>query len=113
MTSTAQDSLPHLTALRDSESTIRAFVEEHMVDECGLVLSPLNAATLRPWTGAELKSGGYAFPAFCHPHCEDPDAYLAYEDSLMATGEYAHSQILRYQVTGDPFLVSQIGSAHV
>jgi len=90
-----------LDALAGSEQNIRDFIETHMIDDCGLVLSHLNPTTLRPWTSAEIANGGYDLPSFCHPHCADPDAYLAYEDSLMATGEYAHSQVLRYEVTGD------------
>ena len=67
-----------LDALSGSEEAIRNCIETHMIDDCGLVLSHLNPATLRPWTGAEIADGGHDLPAFCHPHCADPDAYFAY-----------------------------------
>lgn len=88
-----------LADLVSAEADVRGFLEAHMVDECGLVLSHLNADTLLPWRPEEL--AGADRPPFCHPHCKDPAAYMAYEDSLMATGEYAHSQVLRFQLTGE------------
>jgi hypothetical protein len=82
-----------------AESAIRDFMQAHMLDVDGLVLSHLNADTLRPWTAADM--AGNARPSFCHAHCPDIEAFMAYEDSLMATGELAHAQTLRFAVTGD------------
>jgi hypothetical protein len=88
-----------LEKLRDTEAQIRAFIEAHLMDECGLVWSFLNAATLRPWTNEELR--GHNMMPVCHAHVTDPAAYFAYENSGMGTGVYALSQIKRYEVTGD------------
>ena len=96
-----------LEELAGAETEVRDFVEAYMIDECGLVLSHLNADTLLPWRPDELV--GADPPPFCHPHCKDPAAYMAYEDSLMGTGEYAHSQILRFEVTGEAEALATAG----
>ena len=88
-----------LNALRADEQKIRAFVEERMLDECGLVWSFINASTLRPWTNDELAR--HNMKPVCHDHCPNPADYFAYENSLMATGMYALSQVRRYGVTGE------------
>ena len=44
-----------LDSLQTHEEAIRAFIEEHLMDECGLVRSYTNAATLRAWTNDELR----------------------------------------------------------
>ena len=88
-----------LDRLAASERQIRAFVETYMVDECGLVYSFMNARTLKPWTDAELKA--YNLKPVCHPNINSPADYYAYENSLMGTGEYAASQVARYEATGE------------
>lgn len=93
-----------LAALSPHESAIRQFVEEHLLDECGLVLSHVNANTLRPWTADELREWD-TLPIY-NKERGDPAGQLAYEDSLMATGEYALSQVLRFETTGDPLALT-------
>ncbi len=88
-----------ILSLGEHEERIRDFVETHLLDECGLAYSFLNARTLKPWTNEELRE--YNLMPVCHPHVTNPADYYAYENSLMATGEYALSQVLRYEVTGD------------
>ncbi len=85
--------------LHAQEEHLRAFVEEHMSDECGLIYSHLNANTLRPWTPDELRHHD-TLPIY-NKERGDPAGQLGYEDTLMATGEYALSQILRHKATGD------------
>ena len=82
------------------EEKVRAFVEAHMTDECGLIYSHLNARTLRPWTAEELRK--FDTQPIYNKERGDPAGQLAYEDTLMATGEYALSQVLRFKATGDP-----------
>ena len=82
--------------LDKDEERICGFIEEYMVDECGLVYSDINANTLKPWTNEELQKFD-VFPLFR----KYPANYETYEDSLMATGEYALSQIVKYRVTQD------------
>ncbi|OGV65156.1 MAG: hypothetical protein A3K19_26810 [Lentisphaerae bacterium RIFOXYB12_FULL_65_16] len=88
-----------LDKLAPAERQIREFVETHMVDECGLVYSFMNAKTVKPWTDAELKA--YNLRPVCHPNVNNPAEYYAYENSLMGTGEYAASQVARFETTGD------------
>jgi hypothetical protein len=88
-----------LKNLEPQEREIRNFVEKHMVDECGLMYSFMNAKTLKPWTDAELKA--YNLMPVCHPNINSPAEYYAYENSLMGTGEYASSQVDRFEVTGE------------
>ncbi len=88
-----------LKRLEPQECEIRNFVENHMVDECGLMYSFMNAKTLKPWTDAELRA--YNLMPVCHPNITSPAEYYAYENSLMGTGEYASSQVARFEVTGE------------
>jgi hypothetical protein len=88
-----------LKKLESRERKIRNFVEKYMIDECGLMYSFMNAKTLKPWTDAELKA--YNLLPVCHPNINSPGEYYAYENSLMGTGEYASSQLARFDVTGD------------
>jgi hypothetical protein len=88
-----------LKRLEPQEREIRNFAEKHMIDECGLMYSFLNAKTLKPWTDTALKA--YNLQPVCHPNVNSPAEYYAYENSLMGTGEYASSQLDRFEVTGD------------
>lgn len=88
-----------LVRLAPEERRVRAFAETHLVDECGLLYSFLNARTLKPWTDAELQA--YNLRPVCHPNVNHPADYYAYENSLMGTGEYAASQVARFEVTGE------------
>jgi hypothetical protein len=88
-----------LNSLEPHECEIRNFVEKNMVDECGLMYSFMNAKTLKPWTDTELKA--YNLLPVCHPNVNSPAEYFAYENSLMGTGEYASSQLDRFEVTGE------------
>ena len=88
-----------LKRLEAQECKMRDFVEKHMVDECGLVYSFLNAKTLKPWMDSELNA--YNLQPVCHSNVNSPADYYAYENSLMATGEYAVSQVVRFEVTGE------------
>jgi len=89
--------LGDIDKLEKDEENISNFIENHMVDECGLVYGAINADTLRPWTDNEL----LAYDLFS-PAKKGPADFTAYEDSLMATGEYALGQLIKYQVTQDP-----------
>jgi hypothetical protein len=91
--------LSDVNGLRAHEERLRAFVEEHMMDECGLITSHMNARTLKPWTAEELRD--LDTQPIYNKERGDPVGQLGYEDTLMATGEYALSQVLRFKVTGD------------
>jgi hypothetical protein len=90
---------PEKAAVR--EQAIRDFIERHLVDDTGLLLCHLHTETLKPWTTQQLRDRGWTL-GFYNSERGDAEGQLAYEDSLMATGEYAHSQILRYRATGEP-----------
>lgn len=93
--------LEDLAELADNARRIEEFSERYLIDECGLFRGCLNVETLRPWTSAQLKTGGYKLSNVFLDNCNDPAAYVTYEDSLMATGEYAAVQIAKYECTGD------------
>ena len=74
------------------------FINDVLLDADGLLRSFLNLHTLRPWTNEELKP--YDLTFICQ-NSPDPAGCLTYENSLMATGEYALSQVVRHQATGE------------
>jgi hypothetical protein len=96
-----QASFDDLKELAQAERNIRTFLEEHMLDDAGLVYSHLNANTLRPWTAEEIRDGQFQFGSY-NVERGDGAGQLAYEDSLMGAGEYALSLVTQYEVTGDP-----------
>jgi len=85
--------------LASAETLIARFVEAHMTDESGLLYSHLHAETLKPWTHEQMKAFSLTHMYKNHPH---PEQNLTYEDSLMATAEYACAQIARFQATSEP-----------
>jgi len=80
----------------------QAFTENHLIDTDGLVRTYVSPKTLLPFTLAEIRP---RFDERLRDLCQnsaDPAGALTYENSLMATGEFAMSQIARYQHTGAP-----------
>ena len=95
-----------LDDLADAEKGIVAFVEEHMVDEHGLLMAHLNVETLKPWTIEQIEAKGLEL-TFYDKRRGDPVGQLTYEDSLMATGEYAQSRLLKFEATRDPAALAE------
>lgn len=91
-----------LKQLTGTEEQFRRFVEEHLLDEDGLVYSYVRQDTLRPWTNTELQAAGFDFPVLYRFERGKAEEVLAYEDTLMATAEYGLSQIERFRATGAP-----------
>jgi len=87
--------------LADAEKQVERFIEERLVDPYGLLLCHLNANTLKTWTLDEIQRNGYRF-SFYHAERGDLVGQVPYEDSLMATGEYAQGCMLKYEATKDP-----------
>lgn len=83
------------------ERKMADFVMQRMIDQDGLVRSCLSAATLAPWTIADLEASGQPKVIDMFKNHPDRAGCLTYENSLMATGEYAVSQIVRHRVTGE------------
>ena len=94
--------LKELKKLEKHELRIRDFVENHMVDQDGMVLSFLCKKTLKPWTNDQLKQFCGGLKVFEPSARGDMAGVLAYEDSLMATSEYGLSQIYRYKLEKQP-----------
>lgn len=98
-----------LDLLAEKERGIVAFIEDHLIDKDGLLYCYLNAETLKPWTEEEFVQNNYT----THFHKlarGNAMGALAYEDSLMATAEYALSRIDQYEQIGAPLaLVSAAG----
>ncbi len=86
-----------IALLGDNEQNIRAFVEHSLSDADGLVYACLNVDVMLPWTNAECEKQQHSFIL---SHVSNPADYVAYEDSLMATAEYALSEVLRYEING-------------
>jgi hypothetical protein len=89
-----------LEGLATKASAIEDFIESHLVDGDGLLRCYLNADTLEPWTPEEFQRHNYTI----HFHkVERGTAFgaLAYEDSLMATAEFALGRIAKHECTGD------------
>lgn len=89
-----------LTTLRRVEQTIVDFIAQHLTDEHGLLWSHLHAQTLKPWTKEQIAAQSPELD-FYDVRRGDAVGQLAYEDSLMATGEFALSRILKFRATGD------------
>jgi len=88
-----------LTAI---EQTMHAFVVERMLDGDGLCRSMFCMATLAPWTNADLAKVDQWRITDMFQNSTDKAGCLSYENALMATGEFAQSQIVRYRVTKEP-----------
>ncbi len=72
------------------------------MDADGLVRSFFNAQTLKPFTNEELQEPDWKKRVTdWGQNTPDPASYVAYENALMGTGEFAISQIERFQTTGE------------
>lgn len=78
------------------------FVTQRMLDADGLCRSFLCAATAAPWTNADLARTDLRMLTDMFQNAPDRAACLTYENTLMATGEFAVSQIVRHRVTREP-----------
>lgn len=93
--------------LAATEKVMHDFVVQRLMDGDGLCRSMLNMKTLAPWTNAEFAATGAARISdkfqmrITDMFQNSPDlaGCLTYENTLMATGEFAQSQIIRYRVT--------------
>jgi len=76
------------------------FAENHLLDGDGLVRCWISPATLRPFSPEELSQRDEGYLRDICQNSPDKAGALTYENALMATGEFAMSQIERYQRTG-------------
>lgn len=79
----------------------RDFMERHLVDADGLVRAYVSPRTLLPFT---LTEASPVYDERLRDMCQnsaDPAGALTYENSLMATGEFGMSEVMRYRCTGD------------
>ena len=90
-----------LKALAPTADSFHDFVTTRMIDGDGLCRSFLCAQTLQPWTNEQLARRDQRKLTDCFQNAPDKAGCLAYENALMATGEFAVSQIARHQVTGE------------
>lgn len=91
-----------LDALAATEKILHDFVAGRMRDGDGLCRSFLCAATAAPWTNAGLARTEQRILTDMFQNAPDKAGCLTYENALMATGEFAVSQILRHRVTQEP-----------
>lgn len=97
--SPGSDTTARLAALA---RTFQSFVESHLLDADGLVRAYVSPRTLRPFTRDEILPRYIERVRDTCQNSADPAGALTYENSLMATGEFGMSQILRYWQTGSP-----------
>ena len=90
-----------LDALAATEKVMHDFVTTRMMDADGLCRSFLCAATLAPWTNEDLAKTDQRLITDMFQNSSDKAGCLTYENALMATGEFAVSQIVRHRVTHD------------
>ena len=83
------------------EKVMHDFVLQRMMDDDGLCRSFLCAATLAPWTNEALAKTDQRRIIDMFQNSPDKAGCLSYENALMATGEFALSQIIRHRVTQD------------
>lgn len=92
----AQESSGELAAI---EKVMHDFVVQRMLDPDGLCRSMLCAETLRPWTKENVSQLDQQRMADMFQNSPDIAGCVTYENALMATGEFALSQIERHRVT--------------
>jgi hypothetical protein len=92
---------PAGASLADAEVKLYEFVTQRMMDGDGLCRSMLNAETFRPWTEQQLTKLDPRLLTDMFQNSPDKSGCLAYENALMATGEFAQSQMVRHRVTGE------------
>jgi hypothetical protein len=90
-----------LDALITTEKVMHDFVVNRMMDGDGLCRSALCAATGAPWTNADLAKTDQRLITDMFQNSPDKAGCMSYENALMATGEFAVSQIVRHRVTKD------------
>lgn len=95
-----------LKDLLAAEAAIADFVEHRLMDRHGLLRCHLHVRTLQPWTAEQLQRDQLTLN-FYDVRRGDPVGQLTYEDSLMATGEYACSRLLKHEATGDASALAQ------
>ncbi|QDU60699.1 hypothetical protein Pan216_15480 [Planctomycetes bacterium Pan216] len=94
------DQGPSNKSLHESAETFQRFVENSLNDSDGLVRSFFNLETGQPFTNAALGEVSWkARLTDFFQNSPDPAACLTYENAIMATGEYALSQMSRWRVT--------------
>lgn len=94
-------SLDGLSSLSATEKVMHDFVTTRMMDGDGLCRSCLCAATLAPWTNEGLAKTDQRLITDMFQNSPDKAGCMSYENALMATGEFAVSQIIRHRVTKD------------
>jgi hypothetical protein len=87
--------------LAATERVMHEFIINRMMDGDGLCRSFLCAATGAPWTNADLAKTDQRLLIDMFQNSPDKAGCLSYENALMATGEFAVSQIVRHRVTKD------------
>ncbi|NUQ64984.1 MAG: hypothetical protein HUU20_21175 [Pirellulales bacterium] len=90
-----------LDPLAATEKIMHNFVTGRMMDSDGLCRSMLCAATLFPWTNEDLAKTDQRLIIDMFQNSPDKAGCMSYENALMATGEFALSQIVRHRVTKD------------
>jgi hypothetical protein len=91
----------NLDALAATEKAMHDFVVNRMMDGDGLCRSSLCAATGAPWTNEALAKTDQRLIIDMFQNSPDKAGCMSYENALMATGEFAVSQIVRHRVTKD------------
>lgn len=91
-----------VSSLANAAMGFHDFVTQRMMDGDGLCRSMLHAETLKPWTKEQLARLDQRLLTDWFQNSPDYSGCLAYENALMATGEFAISQIVRHRVTGEP-----------
>ena len=94
---TAVRDIPSLAGV---EQELREFSINRMIDRDGLFRSVISADTLLPFSNDEVGAPEYySVVRDMYQNSADKAGALTYENSLMATGEFAMSQIIRFQKT--------------
>ena len=87
--------------LASIEKIMHDFVMRRLLDDSGLCRSMLCAETLKPWTMENLPKLDPRRMTDMFQNSPDIAGCVNYENALMATGEFALSQIVKHLVTKD------------
>lgn len=91
--------MTELDDLSPLEKVMHDFVTRRMMDDDGLCRSMLCAATGAPWSNEDLAKMDQRRLIDMFQNSPDKAGCLSYENAIMATSEFAISQILRFRVT--------------
>ena len=94
--------MEHLGQIATSLAAIEEYVEAHLFDPSGILMSAADCRTGKPFAREFITEEKVARRAMF-----DPWSWWTYEDSIMCAGHYIDGLVMRYEMTGDATALEQ------